>query len=105
MSDDRGLYKKFHVERTDASPRHPDCDYFVLDLTHDPHAATALRAYADVAEQDRPDLARDLRALANHGTDSEFDARVARQIQHCWMCGAVSGQQHAGACSVDGPMP
>ncbi len=36
MSDAIGLHDKYAVKRKDASPRHPDCRYFVLDLTHDP---------------------------------------------------------------------
>ncbi len=62
----RGLYGKFHIERTDGKSapgeKHHGCDYFVLDLTHDPHAIPALRAYADACEADYPLLARDLRA-------------------------------------------
>lgn len=41
-----GLYRKFIVTRTDGKSapgqKHDGCDYFVLDLTHDPHAAPAL---------------------------------------------------------------
>lgn len=54
MSDkdkSRGLYNKFIVKRADGSSEHGDgkhygCDYFVLDLTHDPLAIEAIRAYA-----------------------------------------------------------
>lgn len=45
----RGLYGKFNVTRKDGSSapggKHCGCDYFVLDLTHDPHAFPALVAY------------------------------------------------------------
>jgi len=27
--------------------KHHNCEYFVLDLDHDPHAIAAIRAYAD----------------------------------------------------------
>jgi hypothetical protein len=61
----RGLYNKFYVEREDGSSepggKHAGCDYFVLDLDHDPFAAPALRAYADACETEYPLLARDLR--------------------------------------------
>jgi hypothetical protein len=44
-----GLYQKFRVERCDGSSlpggRHHDCEYFVLDLDHDPHALGALQGY------------------------------------------------------------
>ena len=67
MSDKhRGFYAKYNIERTDGKSqpgeKHHDCDLFVLDLTHDPHAVPALRAYANSCERDYPDLARDLRA-------------------------------------------
>jgi hypothetical protein len=52
----RGLYDKFCVQRTDGSDapggKHERCDYFVLDLTHDPHAVAAVRAYAASADVD-----------------------------------------------------
>lgn len=62
----RGLYEKFVVQRTDGSSakggKHDGCAYFVLDVSHDPHALAALRAYADSCEDDYPMLADDLRA-------------------------------------------
>lgn len=64
--DDRkqGLYRKFQVKRTDLSHRkggkHHDCEYFVLDLTHDKFAAVALRAYAGACLREYPLLARDI---------------------------------------------
>jgi len=63
----RGLFAKFHVERLRPSSRgivHNDCRYFVLDITHDPHALAAALAYADSCEAEYPQLARDLRKLA-----------------------------------------
>lgn len=62
----RGLYGKFFVERTDGKSapgqKHHDCDYFVLDITHDPYAKAALLAYADSCEAQYPLLAADLRS-------------------------------------------
>jgi hypothetical protein len=50
MASDGPIYAKFKVERTDGtsapSQKHDGCDYFVLDVTHDPHAIPALLAYA-----------------------------------------------------------
>ena len=72
----RGLFGKFIVERVDGSDRregirggppgkHYGCEYFVLDLNHDPHAKPALIAYALSAEEDGYALlAADLRAKA-----------------------------------------
>jgi hypothetical protein len=52
----RGLYHKFNIERTDGTSalggKHESCDYFVLDLTHDPHAIPAMLAYAKSAKKD-----------------------------------------------------
>ncbi len=59
-----GLHSKYQVTRTDkrSAPgqKHYGCEYFVLDLTHDPHAIAALKAYATACESDRPALSRDL---------------------------------------------
>lgn len=60
--DDRGLYHKYSVYRVDESPNHENCDYFVLDLTHDPYARQALAAYAVACADKHPQLAKDLGA-------------------------------------------
>jgi hypothetical protein len=56
---------KFYVLRNDGSSepgqKHDGCDYFVLDLTHDPYARPAARAYADACEKTHPQLAADMR--------------------------------------------
>jgi hypothetical protein len=63
-----GLYGKFTVKRTDGTDaiggKHENCTYFVLDLTHDPHARPAVLTYADACEGQFPKLAADLRKLA-----------------------------------------
>ncbi len=61
-----GLYGKFLVTRTDGmsgpGEKHYGCDYFVLDLTHDPLAIPAVDAYATAAKAAGYDeLAADLR--------------------------------------------
>ncbi len=59
-----GLYEKFRVTRTDGTDRagqkHDGCQYFVLDLDHDPHALPAIRAYEESCQHEYPALARDL---------------------------------------------
>ncbi len=61
----RGIFDKFVVGRVDGSSepggKHADCDYFVLDVTHDPFAIPALRTYANACESEYPLLAGDLR--------------------------------------------
>lgn len=62
----KGLFEKFHVVRTDGQSgfgrKHHACDYFVLDLSCDPFALPALRAYADACRGEYPTLAFDLDA-------------------------------------------
>ncbi len=67
-ADDRtqGWYRKFHVERTDGrsapGQKHDGCDYFVLDLTHDPYSVPALKRYAQACRSMFPSLATDIEA-------------------------------------------
>lgn len=71
----RGLYRKFDVRRTDGSSepggKHHGWEYFVLDISHDPHAVAALNAYADSCESEYPILAADLREKAESSTALE----------------------------------
>lgn len=69
MSDNaRGLFGKFHVERTDGTSapggKHDGCDYFVLDLSHDPYAYKAIMRYADACALTHPQLSDDLHEKA-----------------------------------------
>lgn len=58
---DKGFYKKFNVERVeDPENKHIDCEYFVLDLTHDKFAPKALLAYANACKDEFPILADDI---------------------------------------------
>ncbi len=60
----KGLYNKFTVIRADGQSepgqKHAECEYFVLDITHDRHAIAALRAYAISCQDEYPMLAYDL---------------------------------------------
>ena len=60
----RGLYEKFRIERNDGKSapgeKHERCEYFVLDVTHDPHALPALAAYAASCRTEYPLLAADI---------------------------------------------
>ena len=64
----RGIYRKFVVSRTDGKSepgeKHYRCEYFVLDVDHDPHARPALLAYADSCQSKYPKLAEDVRQMA-----------------------------------------
>lgn len=62
----RGLYRKYDVRRlNDPEGKHTQCNYFVLDLDHDPYAKVALRAYAVSCRQKFPQLSDDLTQIAN----------------------------------------
>lgn len=60
---EQGLFQKFVVTRTDGSSgpggKHEGCEYFVLDIDHDPHAPAALAAYADQVARTHPQLTGD----------------------------------------------
>lgn len=62
---EQGLFQKFVVTRTDGSSgpggKHEGCEYFVLDIDHDPLHKPALEAYAYACESTHPQLAADLR--------------------------------------------
>jgi len=65
MPTKKGIYNKFTVVRVDGQDmldddKHYQCDYFVLDLTHDRHALPALHAYAKSVMDEKPELAIDL---------------------------------------------
>ena len=60
-----GRYEKYNVERIDGrsapGEKHHECSYFILDLTHDPHAFKAIAGYVDSCKETHPELADDLR--------------------------------------------
>ncbi len=63
---ERGLYRKYNVERLGGTPgKHDECEYFVLDLMHDIHAREALRAYAASCRAEYPELAASLDEMVN----------------------------------------
>lgn len=73
---DEDILRKFKVERLAPSSRgidHTDCRYFVLDISHDPHARNAALAYADSCQSEYPNLAYDLRSIVAGARDWEFD--------------------------------
>lgn len=77
----RGLYRKFHIERADGQSalgqKHADCDYFVLDLDHDDFALPALEAYEKACRDRYPLLATDLRTkiLKMRRMGNQYEAR------------------------------
>lgn len=54
----KDLFDKYIV--TDLNGTSNDNKYFVLDLTNDPHAREALKAYAKSCQKDYPELSKDL---------------------------------------------
>ena len=80
-NSEQGLYRKFDVRRVDGSDapggKHDGCDYFVLDMTHDPFAPAAAYAYTAAAEAFHPDLATDMRQRYGLTGPFELAASVA----------------------------
>lgn len=60
----QGYYHKYNVQRVDEGNNeaevHKDCDFFVLDLTHDVHAVRALDKYREAMVGVDTQLAIDL---------------------------------------------
>lgn len=57
-----GVYRKYLVKRLrDREKKHEKCEYFVLDMMHDPFAIPALNAYVEACKASLPELANDLR--------------------------------------------
>ena len=74
----RGLYEKFLVTRTDGrsaeGEKHHECQYFVLDLTHDKFAMMALERYAMTCAGEYPILSADLTKLLDEAIrDGRFE--------------------------------
>jgi hypothetical protein len=74
-----GVVEKFHVYRVDRrdnpGQKHHGCEYFVLDLTHDPFAMAALAAYAAACECEYPQLSADLKGKVNLAKNSPAESR------------------------------
>ena len=75
MNDkERGLYSKYVVNRIDDPTRkHAGCEYFVLDIDHDPYAIPALQAYAVACRNKYPVLAADIEKLVGSQTNGEIE--------------------------------
>jgi hypothetical protein len=58
MPENAGLYRKYNVSPQAGGPS--PFAWFVLDVTGDPHAKAALKAYAESCKDDLPKLAQPL---------------------------------------------
>ena len=69
MAEDEGLINKYAVRRRDGrdtqGDKHRNCRYFVLDVSHDPFAVPALRAYAEACKEKKPVLSAQLIDMAS----------------------------------------
>jgi hypothetical protein len=85
MPDRTGYYDKYFVRKKgDAQAVHLDCEFFVLDMTHDVYALTAVMYYRDAVREANPRLAEDL------------DERIARY------CTCIAPDQPAYECPIHG---
>ncbi|CAA2393602.1 hypothetical protein [Xanthomonas phage Tabio] len=83
---EQGLFQKYRVERVDGKAEaHQGCEYFVLDVTHDPHANTALATYASAVEETHPALAADMRERYGVSRDrwAALEKELADRYQLC----------------------
>ena len=55
-----GLYKKYIIGKTNGNPIDPEAEYFVLRFDKDPHARTALIAYAESVKSDNEQFHYDI---------------------------------------------
>ncbi len=83
---DKGLYKKYEIKRVDGKPGRENCQYFVLDLCHDPYARQALEAYMKALPPDYALLKSDLSLLLDgakfdHDTNTFNLDEVADKIR------------------------
>lgn len=89
-----GLYQKYFVQRADGTSRpggkHQDCDYFVLDLVHDPHSRAAALAYARSCKETHPKLSEELTRRVNQGVkfhlyqDDDGNIYAAHTMREAW---------------------
>lgn len=74
-SEQQGIFRKFIVQRVDGSDqpggKHCGCEYFVLDVNHDPYAKPALQTYARACEGTHPELSDQLRERHSYCYDKE----------------------------------
>ena len=89
--EDVGLYKKFNVSRTDGKSdpgqKHESCQYFVIDMDHDPFAVSALLAYAYVCAEKYPKLAADLKDFVDKKlSDTPKVPKVFTPRNLCYGC-------------------
>ena len=60
MAAQRGLYRKYVIEKVSGRPVDPAAEYFVLRVDKDPAAREALLAYAGACRDTNPTLSDDL---------------------------------------------
>ena len=82
----RGLYDKYTVHRNDGRGNNPgdkhfNCEHFVLDLNHDPHAYKALIAYAKSCAVTHPKLSEDLLRRASRIGERLIEERLEQLEQ------------------------
>ena len=101
----RGLYKKYELYRVkenetgEVYEHYQVTDpFFVLKYTTDPHAAVALRAYADSCEADYPALATDLHAALRGQPECECHEPAC---QWCEIHGNTGHQRSADRVTLD----
>lgn len=105
--DQRGIYGKFFVVRTDGKSaegeKHHECEYFVLDLNHDKFAIPAVKAYRDACRRELPKLGFDLGKIVDRMKEdmpppvpATNDAGYGFSMYEVRMCGVRYWFAHDG---------
>lgn len=89
LAEDQGLFRKFLVYRTDGSDapgrKHHGCEYFVLDVNHDPHAGAALKAYSESCKTTHPVLSAEMLTRYAHLMPPDGEAvKLILEALHDW---------------------
>lgn len=58
--ENRGLYRKYIIQKVDGTPVEPMAEYFVLRVDKDPHARKALITYAKSVMEENPKFASEI---------------------------------------------
>ncbi|GAA2418379.1 hypothetical protein [Mycolicibacterium llatzerense] len=109
---ERGLYRKYELYRVkeddsgNVREHYQVTDpFFVLRYTTDPHAAVALKAYADSCEHDYPQLAAELREVLRGRPECECDEPACMFCDIHGETGNRDGEDDCRCNTVDGNCP
>ncbi len=96
-AEEQGLFQKYTVFRNDGQSdrghKHEGCDYFVIDVDHDPHAKAALQAYSNAVDDTHPNLSADM--VRRYGLNFPPMKLQPQKVREHWQ-GPRAGDMDAG---------